>query len=191
MMFNRLSAAEKSLAVRSTIVYAPHPYVWMNKCASNSVGLGLESEGKELQENELPSWSEEKLKKYPMLWKNLSTGELHLQIHPSAIKEIIVAPLPNLQNAKPDSFYPNGTHLTDLEEVRQLVYNLQRPSVSPQNVYAHDWKPNDLCLFHNQGVLHSVVGAFQPDEVRIFHQCNLAASTDPEGPSDSDVSQWA
>lgn len=187
-MFNRLSPAEKSLAVRSTVVYAPHPYVWMSKSASNSVGLGLESEGKELKDQDLPAWSEEKIKRYPMLWKNQLTGELHLQIHPSAIKEIIIAPL---ANPKPDSLYPTGAHLTDLKEVRQLVYNLQRPAVSPQNVYAHDWKPNDMCLFHNQGVLHSVVGAFQPDEVRIFHQCNLAASTDPEGPSAKDISQYS
>lgn len=189
-MFNRLSEAEKSLAVRSTIVYAPHPYVWMSKAASNSTGLGLESEGKELDETELPEWEEAKVKKYPMLWKNPSTGELHFQVHPSAIKEVIIEPIKS-KNAKGDALYPGGAHLTDLAEVRQLIYSLQRPAIAPELVYAHDWKPKDMCLFHNQGVLHSVVGAFKPEEVRIFHQCNLAASTDPVGPSTEDVARWA
>lgn len=49
----------------------------------------------------------------------------------------------------------------------------------------------DLVLFHNRGVLHTVVGAFKPDQVRAFHQCNLAASDDPVGPSAEDVQKWA
>jgi alpha-ketoglutarate-dependent taurine dioxygenase len=69
--------------------------------------------------------------------------------------------------------------IDDLEKVREIVYNLQRPAISPQYVYAHDWEEGDLVLFHNRGVLHSVVGAFDDDEVRLFRQCNLAASEGP------------
>ena len=39
--------------------------------------------------------------------------------------------------------------------------------------------------------MHSVVGAFKPDQVRVFHQCNLAASDDPTGPIAADVEKWA
>lgn len=53
--------------------------------------------------------------------------------------------------------------------------------------FRSDWDPNDMVLFHNRGVLHSVVGAFTPEEVRVFRQCNLAGSGDPEGPTDEDV----
>jgi alpha-ketoglutarate-dependent taurine dioxygenase len=49
-------------------------------------------------------------------------------------------------------------------------------------VYPHDWEEGDLVLFNNHGVLHSVVGAFREDEVRLFRQCNLAASRPPVGP---------
>jgi alpha-ketoglutarate-dependent taurine dioxygenase len=48
-----------------------------------------------------------------------------------------------------------------------------------------------MVLFHNRGVFHSVVGAFEPDQVRAFHQCNLAASDDPAGPSEEDVLKYA
>ena len=46
-------------------------------------------------------------------------------------------------------------------------------------------------LFHNRGVMHSVVGVFKPDEVRVFHQCNLAASSAPAGPTAEDVRKYA
>ena len=58
-----------------------------------------------------------------------------------------------------------------------------RSGIAPELVYAHDWKKGDLVFFNNHGVLHSVVGAFQPDEVRLFRQCNMAASQPPKGPN--------
>ena len=39
-------------------------------------------------------------------------------------------------------------------------------------VYPHDWRENDLVLFHNRGLLHSVVGAFKKDQVRAFQSQN-------------------
>ena len=50
---------------------------------------------------------------------------------------------------------------------------------------------NDLVLFHNRGVFHTVVGAFNPAQVRVFHQCNLAASEAPIGPTPEDVKKYA
>lgn len=132
------------------------------------------------------------------LWKNLGTGELHLQVHPSAVKEVIIEPLQKKSVAgEAGELYPDGAHLTNLKEVRDFVYSLQRPGIGPEYVYCHDWssvddeEKGDMVLFHNSGVLHSVVGAFTPDEVRIFHQCNLASSADPIGPSPEDVARYA
>ena len=70
-------------------------------------------------------------------------------------------------------------------------YSLLTQGFWIQFVYPHDWSENDFVLFHNRGVLHSVVGAFAEDQVRAFHQCNLAASSDPIGPSAEDVKKWA
>ena len=52
-------------------------------------------------------------------------------------------------------------------------------------------RENDFVLFHNRGLLHTVVGAFTPDQVRAFHQCNLAASDEPAGPTPEDVKRYA
>ncbi|XP_006453935.1 hypothetical protein AGABI2DRAFT_196515 [Agaricus bisporus var. bisporus H97] len=189
-MFEMLSDEYKSLAVRTTVRYAPHPYVWMAPARAMSTGLGIESEGKELPLDELPSWEESKIKVFPMTWKNPVTGNLHFQVHPCGVKELYIDPLPQGTNRK-GTLYPYGAHITDLKQVRELLYEMQRPAISPSLVYPHDWKENDFVLFHNRGLLHTVVGAFTPDQVRAFHQCNLAASDEPTGPSPEDIQKYA
>ncbi|OBZ68541.1 hypothetical protein A0H81_11536 [Grifola frondosa] len=159
-MFDILPPELKSLAVRSKVKYAPHPYVWMAPAHALSTGLGIESEGLEMSLNELPPWEESKIKTFPILWKNPVTKQLHFQVHPCGV-------------------------------LRGLLYKMQRPAIAPKLVYPHDWHEKDLMVFHNRGVLHSVVGAFTKEQVRAFHQCNLAASDDPVGPDAEDVKKWS
>ncbi|GMF80403.1 unnamed protein product [Aspergillus oryzae] len=123
----------------------------------------------ELSESELPPIDQSKIMILPMVWKNPVTGKPALQIHPSAVRKI---------------HQKDGSVIDDLARVREIVYRLQRPAISPKHVYVHDWEEGDLVLFHNRGVLHSVVGAFGDDEVRLFRQCNLAAGEAPVGMSD-------
>jgi alpha-ketoglutarate-dependent taurine dioxygenase len=127
------------------------------------------SEGKELDFSELPPIDQADTKILPMCWKNPVTRKLAVQIHhsPSAIKAIHL---------------PNGTVIDDLDTASQMVHRLQRPAISPPYVYAHDWVEGDLVLFNNQGVAHSVVGAFSPEEKRLFRQCNVASSEGVMGP---------
>lgn len=66
-MFDILPKELQSLAVRSKVKYAPHPYVWMAPAHALSTGLGIESEGLELPPNELPEWEESKLKILPLV----------------------------------------------------------------------------------------------------------------------------
>lgn len=166
-MYNLLSEEDKAFVREAKVEYAPHPYIWMSSARSRPTGLGMISNGKELSPSELPPIDEEDIKILPMCWKNPLTGALALQIHPSAIKAI---------------HKPNGEVITDLKEVRDLVYRLQRPAISPKFVYPHDWEEGDLVLFNNQGVLHTVVGAFAPEEKRLFRQCNLASGEGVMGP---------
>ncbi|KAI0717128.1 Clavaminate synthase-like protein [Earliella scabrosa] len=190
IMFAGLPEDLKSVAVRTKVRYAPHPFVWMAHARAVSTGLGLVSEGLEVPYAELPPWEEVKVKVLPMLWKNPVTGELHLQTHPCAACELLIDPLP-VGARREGALYPDGAHLTDLKEIRDLLYKMQRPGIAPHLIYAHDWQEKDLILFHNRGVMHTAVGSFTPEQVRAFHQCNLAASDDPEGPSSEDVKRWA
>ena len=166
-MYKRLSPQDQDFVRTSRIEYAAHPYVWMSGARSRPTGLGLFSEGRELSETELPLIESDKIQILPMVWKNPVTGELALQLHPSAVRRIHLK---------------DGSKIDNLDEVRETIYRLQRPAISPQFVYAHDWQEGDLVLFNNHGVLHSVVGAFAEDEVRLFRQCNLSASAPPVGP---------
>ena len=166
-MYDILSPEYQEFVRTSKIEYAAHPYIWMSGAKSFPDGLGLYSDGKELPTTELPPIEEEKIQILPMTWKNPVTGQLAVQMHPSAVRKIHLA---------------SGQIIDDLEEVREIVHRIQRPGISPERVYAHDWEEGDLVLFNNHGVLHSVVGAFSKEEVRLFRQCNMAASTPPLGP---------
>ncbi|KAF8481611.1 hypothetical protein DFH94DRAFT_691258 [Russula ochroleuca] len=151
--------------------------------AAHSTGLAIESEGKELLLGEPPPWTEDKIKVFPVTWKSPVTGALHFQVHPCAAQELLIDPL--FEGAlREGALYPDGAHITDLKEVRDLLYKMQRPAMAVG-------KEKDLALFHNRGVLHTVVGASKPDQVRAFHQCNLAASDEPVRPTPEDVRQCA
>lgn len=165
-MFDLLSASDKEFVRTSRVEYAPHPYIWMSGAKSRPDGLGLVSDSLELPDSHLPPIDAAKVQILPLVWKNHVTGRLALQIHPSAVRRIHLA---------------DGGVIDDLEAVREVVHRLQRPGISPELVYAHDWEEGDMVLFNNQGVLHSVVGAFREDEVRLFRQCNIAASETPVG----------
>ena len=166
-MYERLSDEDKELARTTKVEYAAHPYIWMSPAKSRPTGLGLVSHGTELPSSELPAIDEASVQVLPMCWKNPVTGKLALQIHPSAVRRLHMG---------------DGAVVEDLERVRGIVYRLQRQGIAPPRVYAHDWEEGDLVIFHNRGVLHSVVGAFAEDEVRLFRQCNIAGSEMPVGP---------
>ena len=166
-MYDILSDEDKEFVRTSKVEYAPHPYIWMSGAKSRSDGLGLLSDNLELPASELPPVEPAKIQILPMVWKNPVTGKLSVQMHPSAVRKIHLK---------------NGDVIDDLERVREIVHRIQRPGIAPKLVYAHDWEEGDLVLFNNQGVLHSVVGAFAEDEVRLFRQCNMAASEPPLGP---------
>ncbi|GAA5900226.1 hypothetical protein JCM6882_002280 [Rhodosporidiobolus microsporus] len=190
VMFDILPAELKSLAVRMKVRYAPHPYVWMGPAKSRSTALGMETEGKEVPLDDLPPWEEKHIKTLPVCWKNPVTGELHFQVHPSAIHQLIIDPLPSSVTPTASTLYPDGAHLTDLKEVRDLIYQMQRPGIAPENVFVVDWKPKMFALFHNRGTLHSITGAFPDDVVRSHWQCNQSATDSPAGPSDEDVLRY-
>ncbi|CCM02770.1 uncharacterized protein FIBRA_04878 [Fibroporia radiculosa] len=190
MMFDIQPRELKSLAVRSRVKYAPHPYVWISTAKAKSTGMGVETEGLEVPYDKLPAWEESKILVLPLVWKNPVTGELHLQVHPWTVAELFVDPLPR-DAVRENAWYPDGAHVTDLKEVRDVLYRMQRPGIAPELVYPHDWREKDLMLFHNRGMIHSVTGTLRPDQIRLYHQCNLAASDSPDGPDADDVRKWA
>ena len=56
-------------------------------------------------------------------------------VHPLTITDIYIDPLKKDQGHE-GALYPNGAHIADLKEVRDLVYKMQRPGIAP------DVRPN-------------------------------------------------
>jgi xanthine dioxygenase len=80
-MFDLLPAELKSVAVRTKVRYAPHPYVWMAPAHAMPTGLGIESEGLELPPSEIPAWEESKIKVFPMVRRRLAAYTTHILKH--------------------------------------------------------------------------------------------------------------
>ena len=161
--FELLSPAQRAWALKTKARYAPHPYVWIRNARARSNGLGLVSEGRELSRAELPPYEEAKVTTLPLVWKNPLTGRQALQLHAYCVEDLLV----------------DGQPIGDLETCRSLLYELMRPAIAPARIYAHAWRDGDLVIFHNRAVWHSVVGSMRPDDLRVYHQCNLAASEPP------------
>jgi alpha-ketoglutarate-dependent taurine dioxygenase len=161
--FESLTPAQREWALKTKARYAPHPYVWMRNARARSNGLGLVSEGRELTRAELPPYEDAKLTTLPLVWKNPLTGQRALQLHAYCVEDLIV----------------DGAPVGDLDTCRRLLYELMRPGIAPARVYPHAWRDGDLVIFHNRALWHTVVGSMRPDDVRIYHQCNLAASEPP------------
>lgn len=162
--FDLLSDEDKELALNTTVVYAPHPYIFIGPARATSDGLTMVSEGKELAFSQLPDWEEAKVKKLPLVWTDKITGEHSLQVHGCCLYKLV-------RNK-------TGEILT-LEQSRKEVHRLMRPAIAPEHVYAHTWSSGDLVLFSNRQVWHSVTGEFAEDDKRLMHQCNIASGEDP------------
>lgn len=163
--FKQLSKEDQDFAMNTTVIYAPHPYIFIAPSKATDDGLTMVSEGKETQLDDLPEWDIKKVKKLPLVWSNPTTGEPHLQVHGCCIWKLV--------NSK------TGETICELEEAREKVHSLMRPGISPELVYCHPWKKGDLAIFFNRGVWHSVTGEFAEDEKRLMHQCNIASGLDP------------
>ncbi|QPG74901.1 hypothetical protein FOA43_002239 [Brettanomyces nanus] len=164
--FSLLSEEDKKFALNTTVVYAPHPYIYIHNCRATSDGLTMVSEGKEMPLDKLPHWEESKLKKLPMVWTNPITGNPHLEFHSCCVYRLVNS--------------TTGETVAELEKAREICHRLMRPAISPDHVYAHAWTEGDLCFFHNRGVIHSVTGEMPKDEKRLMHQCNVASGKDPK-----------
>ncbi|EPY51245.1 sulfonate dioxygenase [Schizosaccharomyces cryophilus OY26] len=175
-MFDLLTDEQKKIAARTRVQYFPHAYVVIHRARALPNGLSMYSEGLELPKDKLPDWQEDKIKTFPLLWKNPVTGKLALQTHGCCAEKIYID--------NPDG---STTIIDDLAKVREIIYDYQRPGINPERVYCHDWKEGDFVIFHNRGLIHCITGAYDDSQTRILHQCNLAASHPPVGPTAEEI----
>ena len=76
-------------------------------------------------------------------------------VHPLTITEMYIDPLKQGQGHE-DALYPNGAHLTDLREIRDLVYKMQRPGIVPdvRPNFIH-WHPSTELVSTERNIYYS------------------------------------
>ncbi|KAH6670289.1 alpha-ketoglutarate dependent xanthine dioxygenase [Plectosphaerella plurivora] len=159
----------KKLVMHSRIEYAPHAFLWMSKARSTRLGHLIETEGKEIPLDELPAWNPEKVCIYPMVWTNPVTGEKSLQVHGQGAFKLYLKSSPEGEE----------TVVEDLAEVRAFMDKLMRPVLQPENIYAHPHQEQDVILWYNRALWHSITEFPKSYGPRVMHQCNIAASDHP------------
>jgi alpha-ketoglutarate-dependent taurine dioxygenase len=166
-----LDEETQNIAMNSRIEYAPHAFVWMSKAHSTRLGHSIETEGLEMPLDKLPKWDKSKVCTYPMVWTNPKTGEKSLQVHGQGAFKLYLKSSPN----------GSETVVEDLKEVRAFLDKIMRPALQPENIYAHPHKEQDVILWYNRALWHSITEFPKSYGPRVMHQCNIAASDHPSG----------
>ncbi|KAF2160197.1 hypothetical protein M409DRAFT_70561 [Zasmidium cellare ATCC 36951] len=161
----------RNVVMNSKIEYAPHAFKWMSTARSTRLGYTLETEGREVLLDQLPPWEEDKVCVYPMVWTNPKTGEKSLQVHGQGAFKLYL-------KSSPDG---EETIVEDLAEVRAFMHKIMRPVLSPENIYAHNHQEQDVILWYNRALWHSITEFPESYGPRVMHQCNVAASDHPTG----------
>ncbi|CAG9939970.1 unnamed protein product [Clonostachys rosea f. rosea IK726] len=137
----------RKIVMNSRIEYAPHAFVWMSTAHSTRLGHLLETECLEKPLDRLPPWSQEKVCVYPMVWTNPKTGEKSLQVHGQGAFKLYLKSSPDGEEKV----------VTDLKEVRAFMDKIMRPALNPENIYAHPHQEQDVILWYNRSLWHSIV----------------------------------
>lgn len=165
-----LHSVNTNLSFVFQVVYAPHPFRKHAAVRGRSNGLGQWSEDLEAPLEDLPPWEEEDVLTYPMLWTNPKTGEKALQsesmlfrgvrrnvlipfisistVHSIATWKLMIKTSPDAEERVVD----------DIEEVRRIIYELQRPALEPKYIFAPPYIEGDLVIFYNRGLMHCATG---------------------------------
>ncbi|KAH7021203.1 TfdA family taurine catabolism dioxygenase TauD [Microdochium trichocladiopsis] len=166
-----LDGPTRAVVENSRIEYAPHAFVWMSTARSTRLGHLLETEGLEVPLDKLPSWSKEHVCVYPMVWTNPVTGEKSLQVHGQGAFKLYLKDGPDAEERVVD----------DLGEVRAFMDKIMKPVLQPENIYAHPHQEQDVILWYNRALWHSITEFPKSYGPRVMHQCNIAASDHPSG----------
>ncbi|KAI0484975.1 TfdA family taurine catabolism dioxygenase TauD [Xylariaceae sp. FL0804] len=167
-----LDAETRAVVRRSRVEYAPHAFAWMAGARSTRLGHLIETEGRERDLASLPPWDPARLCVYPMVWTDPVTGEESLQVHGQGARRLFL---------KKDGEEEEETVVEDLAEVRRFMHKIMRPVLSPENIYAHRHEEQDVILWYNRALWHSITEFPKSYGPRVMHQCNVAASDHPSG----------
>lgn len=68
---------------------------------------------------------------------------------------------------------------------RALLWRLQQWAAQPDFVYRHDWRPGDMVIWNNEGLMHRVVP--YTDGRRAMHRTSIAGAERPGRPASAEA----
>ncbi|ORY60396.1 alpha-ketoglutarate dependent xanthine dioxygenase [Leucosporidium creatinivorum] len=175
-MYESLSDEDKAWVQWSEVEYAPSPYQWIQDAKALGNGFGMVSDGLETPFDELPSNDESLVMRYPLLWTNPLDGSKALQVHHLVVRKLF---------RKRSADGPEEI-IDDVPTLRQILYDLQRPFLIPENILVPSAEEGDLTLWWNRGLRHTAME--YPSEGygdRLCHQVHVSSSFSSEPPRPS------
>lgn len=168
-LWNKLTPEEQDWALRTTVNYAPKPYNFMKECKATADGLTIVSEGKEVPLDQI-EYDPALVQSHPLVWRNPGRPD----------KPAVQALGCCLHSLSTESKVPGEPPVVidDLPKVRETIYNIQSRMMKPEYIYSHPWEKDDLVIFNNHAVSHSITGQLE-GLTRLFWQCNLASKDAP------------
>ncbi|EFX05492.1 sulfonate dioxygenase [Grosmannia clavigera kw1407] len=172
--FSLLTPEEKEWAMNTRVQYAPRAYNWIGDCKATSDGLTIESEGKERDFDSMEPWTWDKAHCYPLVFRNPGKpSRPHLIALGCCVYSLITT----------DPRTGKETTISDFGEARKKIHSLMKRSMSDRYVYVHRYEPDDLVIWHNRAVWHSITGELGNSK-RLMWQ---AANGSPYAPQ---AAQW-
>ncbi|KAJ5157222.1 uncharacterized protein N7482_008322 [Penicillium canariense] len=174
--FEILTPEEQEFALNTTVTYAPQAYEYIRQCKASEDGLTIPRFGREVPVEKRSDWAWDKVAEHPMVWRNpLNPDRPFLQFHGCCVYKLTTR----------DPHTGAITVLDNVEEVRKVVYNMQRKIYTARNIYAHRWEEGGLVVFHNRGVMHSITGQLlkhkeDDDKRRLLWQCTMTSTKPPK-----------
>ncbi|KAI1370210.1 sulfonate dioxygenase [Hypoxylon crocopeplum] len=183
--FSLLTPEEREWAMNTQVQYAPRAYNWIGECKATSDGLTIESQGKEMSLDALEPWTWDKVHTYPLVFRNPGMPHRpHLIALGCCVYRLITT----------DPKTGEKTTIDDFKEAREKIHVLMKKAMKPEFVYVHRYQPDDLVMWHNRGVWHSVTGELG-EAKRLMWQAAQGSSQSPVAASWNEVdlggSSWA
>ena len=198
--FSLLTPPERRRALRTTVIYAAHPFKRFAKCSMTKDGLRcvggadvetpLDDDGGDDDGDGGGGGGETRGSlRLPLVWASRATGRLALMPHTRCVEALEIAP-----GDADDEGASQQTVVLGTEEARHYLHGLMRRAVEPQLVYALGWEAGDCGVWNNREVWHSATGGLREHERRVMHLVAFDGAEPPSGPDgydDDDASATA
>jgi alpha-ketoglutarate-dependent taurine dioxygenase len=162
--YENLSDDEKAFASSLRVHYGPTPFERVLGLGMDELGLTVEDDGRDYHVYFDQQKTDKGCVTYPMLWTHPTTGKNALMVHTRCLFQL------EDDNGK----------IFGIKESRDIVSNLVRRTMTPQESVFIEYEEGDLVIWDNLGVWHTATGGLGDGDNRLMHLCSFNRKIAPE-----------